>query len=136
MNLRLASAIELAEQLSDYGGSFVMLIHPNVTGEKLEFLKAIIPVLKPHSWFGTLQQYGDWWTMRDSVSVDTSGTETSIVVTVTSEIPVYGLRLDLDPAWRPQSPLPAGMTFSPGALYIEESGTEISVDFLISSESP
>lgn len=136
MNLRLDSAIELAEQLSDYGGSFVMLIHPNVTGEKLEFLNAIIPVLEPHSWFGTLQQYGDWWVMRDGVSVDTSSTEAGIVVTVNSEVPIYGLRLDLDSAWRPQTALPAGMTFSSGALYIGEAGTEVSVDFLISSETP
>ena len=48
-------------------------------------------------------------------------------VTVDSELPIQGLRLDLDTDWIPQSPLPDGVSFSPGSVYIAAAGTELSI---------
>jgi len=127
MNLREEPAVDLAKRLAEYGGCYVVLIHPNVTKEKIEFLNAVVPELKRFAWFGTLQQFGDWWTMRDSVSVDARIFEDEMVITVDSELPIQGLRLDLDTDWIPQSPLPDGVSFSPGSVYIAEAGTELSI---------
>lgn len=127
MNLREEPAVDLAKRLAEYGGCYVVLIHPNVTKEKIEFLNAVVPELKRFAWFGTLQQFGDWWTMRDSVSVDARIFEDEMVITVDSELPIQGLRLDLDTDWIPQSPLPDGVSVSPGSVYIAEAGTELSI---------
>ncbi|CUS56635.1 hypothetical protein MGWOODY_Hyp2530 [hydrothermal vent metagenome] len=65
--------------------------------------------------------------MRDSVSVDARIFEDEMVITVDSELPIQGLRLDLDTDWIPQSPLPDGVSVSPGSVYIAEAGTELSI---------
>lgn len=129
MNLRLNSAIELAQELADYGGSFVILIHPNITDEKLEFLRDIIPALEPFSWFGTLRQYGVWWEMRDQVSVDSRRSGDKVTLTITCPVEMRGLTLNLEPHWTLDSNLPKGVSFSPGVLYIDAGAKEISITF-------
>jgi hypothetical protein len=39
---RLPQALELARQLSRYGGLFVLLIHPDVVGQKMAFERRFI----------------------------------------------------------------------------------------------
>lgn len=129
MNLRVEPAIDLANELAEYGGSFVMLIHPNVTEGKLDFLETILPALQPRAWFGTLEAYGNWWTMRDGVAVDTRRTQDGWELSLTSRQPMRGLRLDIDPEWVPSGDLKDGLTFSPGQLHVDTAGTALTMTF-------
>jgi len=65
---RLPQALAVAERIARYGGLFVVLIHPNILDHKLDFQKRLVSALKDKAWFGTVREFGDWWTARDLIS--------------------------------------------------------------------
>jgi peptidoglycan/xylan/chitin deacetylase (PgdA/CDA1 family) len=95
MDQRDNDAVLLARQIARYGGSFVILVHPNEIEHKYRFLESVIPQLQPFTWFGTLAQLGGWWSARDQLEIDVSreGAETAIDLTATA--PIDGLSLQL-----------------------------------------
>lgn len=93
---RVGPAITLARQLSKYGGTMTVLIHPNVVGHKLAFEKAFVAEVKPYAWLGSLTDFGAWWSARDKVSLDIH--DDKLTITVAEQI--TGLALEL----------PAGVT--------------------------
>jgi hypothetical protein len=97
---RLPEALDLARKISHYGGSFVILIHPDVLAEKLEFERHFIPAVKEFSWFGSLQDFGGWWSARDQIGVDVtaSGDERIVLLTVPERI--SGLALQVPRGFR------------------------------------
>jgi hypothetical protein len=70
---RLHEAIDLARKLSLYGGSCVVLIHTNTLGHKLGFERDFVNAVRAFSWFGTLSEFGKWWSARNNVGVDVEG---------------------------------------------------------------
>ena len=97
MDLRVDEAVDLAQRLSSYGGSFVILIHPNQLEHKYRFLEAAIPRLKPFAWFGTQGQLGRWWAARDQLQVDVRREKKGTVISVVSAEQIDGLSLQLPP---------------------------------------
>jgi len=95
MDQRVDEAMALAQTLARYGGSYVMLIHPNEIDHKYRFLEQILPRLKPFAWFGTLSQYGSWWAARDQVEVDLSRPDGRLELRLTATDPLEGLALEL-----------------------------------------
>ena len=95
MDQRVDDAIGLAEQLAQYGGSFVILVHPNEAEHKYRFLEAAIPRLQPFAWFGTLAQLGDWWAARDGLELDVARDKRKTVLSLTTAVPIEGLSLRL-----------------------------------------
>jgi hypothetical protein len=57
---RLPQALELARKLSRYGGLFVLLIHPDVVGPKMEFERRLIEAVRDDAWLGSLEEFGAW----------------------------------------------------------------------------
>lgn len=71
MTDRLDAAKEILKKLQRYGGMMVVLIHPNVFEDKMDFLKQLLPYAKSSDvWMGSLGQFGAWWAARDQVGVD------------------------------------------------------------------
>lgn len=96
MGDRLPEALGIADKIKDYGGTFVLLNHPDILGHKFEFEQKFIRHVKPYAWFGTLGEYGDWWSARNEVTLDTTLEENGIVeVTLNSKEPIKGLTLEL-----------------------------------------
>lgn len=95
MDQRDDDAVMLARQIASYGGSFVILIHPNETMHKYRFLETVIPQLQPFTWFGTLAQLGGWWSARDQLEVDVSREGAAPVIHLTSTAPIVGISLQL-----------------------------------------
>ncbi|MGD0884202.1 MAG: polysaccharide deacetylase family protein [Thermodesulfovibrionales bacterium] len=97
---RLPEAVDLARKISSYGGSFVVLIHPDVLAEKFEFERKFIPAVKDFSWFGSLRDLGGWWSARDQIGVDvtSSGNERIVLLTVPEHI--SGLALQVPRGFR------------------------------------
>ena len=96
---RVPEALELARQIGRYGGSFVVLIHPNVLDHKLQFEKRLIEGVKSFAWFGSISQFGRWWSARNDVAVDVSTEEDSYVVTLQVPNPMAGLTIQVPEGW-------------------------------------
>nr|WP_272889337.1 polysaccharide deacetylase family protein [Stutzerimonas stutzeri] len=95
MDLRTDEAVTLAQQIATYGGSFVILVHPNEVDHKYRFLEDVIPRLKPFAWFGTLAQLGQWWAARDQLSLDVERDGSTLVVSLTAIEPISGISMQL-----------------------------------------
>lgn len=100
MGSRVAQAIDVARNISSYGGCVVVLIHPNILGHKLQFEREFVAAMKDRAWFGTIGQFGAWWAARNLVQVDVGGDGTRRTVTVTAPSRLSGLALEIPPAWR------------------------------------
>ena len=96
---RLDDAVKLAKKISRYGGIFVVLIHPDILDHKLEFQLGLIKAVKPYAWFGSLRQFGDWWSARDQISIDVVTKEQENRVMLDIPEPINGLVVNVPESW-------------------------------------
>ncbi len=95
---RLPDTIELAKKISHFGGLYVLLIHPNVDKNKIKFLDLFLTKIQTgfSAWFGTLAQFGDWWSARDQIEVDVFNRgQGQFTVKLKVPKPISGLTLNL-----------------------------------------
>jgi len=99
---RLPQAVTLARKIARHGGLCMVLIHTDSLGHKLAFEREFIEAVKDFSWFGTLGDYGEWWSARNEVQVDSEWKGDRLIVHllaprsltgITLEVP-FGFRLD------------------------------------------
>ncbi|MBY0265242.1 MAG: polysaccharide deacetylase family protein [Burkholderiales bacterium] len=110
---RLPQALELAGKIERYGGLYVVLIHPNITGHKLEFQNRLIAGLKDRAWFGTLREFGGWWVARDAASLRVSSSDRQRRLQLTLPQALSDLALEVPAQWRlDREHAPAGITQS------------------------
>ena len=106
MGDRLDAAIALAHKIRRYGGIFVVLIHPDILDHKFDFQVGFVDALRDHAWFGSLRQFGDWWSARDRIKIDVkSKTSTHRVVLDVPEA-ISGLVLSVPASWRLSTIIP------------------------------
>jgi hypothetical protein len=108
---RLPQALALAGQLGRYGGLFVVLIHTETVGPKLEFERRLVEALRQRAWFGTMRQFGDFWAARDQVAVDVARQGAQLLVTLAAPVRVAGLTLRLPKGYRVASVQPRELGF-------------------------
>ena len=97
---RIDESIALAEQISRHGGLVNILIHTNITGQKLEFEKLFIETFKGRAWFTHLSNYGQWWQARDSIYIDVEEPSPNVrLLIVDSGLAIEGLSLKLPLNW-------------------------------------
>ena len=99
MGDRLPQALEVAKRISRYGGSVVVLIHPNILDHKLAFEKGFVEGVRPYAWFGSVGEFGRWWAARNSVAVDVARDSSTMRVTVKAPVAVAGLTLEVPAGW-------------------------------------
>ena len=104
----------MARELARYGGLMNVLIHPDITGHKLQFERDFITALKPVAWFGTVNDFATWWAARNEVAVDVELSANFAAVTLTAPQPLTGLPLQVPASWRLQSVEPTGLKVTPG----------------------
>ena len=90
---RIRTSMRLAEQLSRYGACYVGQVHPSGEGWKVE--KAFYDAWKDRAWFGTLRDFGLWWTARNLVTMDIQREGFRRVVTVNVPKRMEGLAIML-----------------------------------------
>ena len=71
---RFDAAVGVIDRMARHGGVAVILIHPDVTGHKLQFEERLIDRMKSRMWIGSLGAFGDWWSARDRAEIDFDGT--------------------------------------------------------------
>ena len=101
MDKRVDEAVELARKISRYGGLYVVLIHPNVLDHKYRFLVELTSRLRDWCWWGTLQEFGAWWTARDGVEFDITPVDDVPVLAVRAVVPVERLGILLPDGFLP-----------------------------------
>jgi hypothetical protein len=99
MNERLDAALLLAKRIAAYGGIYVLLTHPNVTGEKLEFERQLVSELSGTAWFGSLDQFGGWWAARDSIRIQVTDSADLRTIGLNAPLPLDGLSLTVPAGW-------------------------------------
>ncbi len=123
MTSRLQLALSILRQLKRYGGMCVVLIHPNVFDDKLEFLQAFQPAAREAgAWIGSLKQMGEWWAARDSVTIDAEPAGPGVTLTLRGREGVHRLAVELpDANWR----------LEPGSFdteLVKQAGARINID--------
>ena len=106
---RLDEAITLAHKIRRYGGIFVVLIHPNILGHKLEFQSGFVKAMKPYAWFGSLSQFGKWWSVRDQLSMDVDNTGKNKRLILNVPDAVNGLVVNVPESWRLLTTIPESL---------------------------
>jgi len=105
---RLPQALALARKLSVYGGTFVILIHPNIVGQKFDFEKGFVQAMKGKAWLGPLAELGRWWAARDHVGVDVRRHGREAVVSLSVPEAMDSLPLEIPAGWQVIKISPAG----------------------------
>lgn len=100
MGDRLPEALEVARRISRYGGSVVVLIHPNILDHKLSFEKGFVEGVRPYAWFGSVGEFGRWWAARNRVQLDVVPGSKAMTVRLTAPDAVRGLALDVPASWK------------------------------------
>lgn len=94
-HLRLPESLAVADKLAAYGGHFVVLVHPNETGEKLESIGQLIEALQPRAWFGSIGEFGAWWEAREAVQIDVDAQPEKLRLSLSAPRAIAGLTLVL-----------------------------------------
>jgi hypothetical protein len=97
---RLDQVIDLATELSAYGGSFVVLIHPNVVRDKLDFERRLVEAMRDQAWFGSISDFGKWWAARNGAEIDVTEAGANPTVHVHAPDRIDGLTLSVPAGWR------------------------------------
>lgn len=119
MGDRLGDAIDLSKKISRYGGSFVVLIHPDILDHKLDFERGFVEAVKDYSWFGSMREFGDWWSARNGIEMDVEHEGQLVKLTLPRKI--KGLTLSV----------PAGMRFvaaDSASASVTQAGSNVMID--------
>lgn len=96
---RLDKTEALAERLARYGAPLVVLIHPNETGDKLEFERRLSTHFAERAWFGALGDFGAWWMTRAGTTVDVQSRGEEREVEISLPASISGLPIIPPPGW-------------------------------------
>lgn len=96
--LRFETINEVLEKIARRQGLAVVLLHPDVTGEKLEFEKKLIGKWKGRAWFATPSTFGAWWRARDEAQIDVEQRGQGWVLTVDTQRDLHNLEVILPKA--------------------------------------
>ncbi|NNG05548.1 MAG: hypothetical protein HKM95_15810, partial [Inquilinus sp.] len=125
MGSRVDAAIALARTVGRYGGTIVVLTHPNELGHKLVFHERFVAAIRDEAWFGSLSDFGRWWAARDAVALDAACARAVCEITVEAPVALRGLPIALPPGCDLIDP-PVGVRALPaGALLALADGTHV-----------
>jgi hypothetical protein len=104
MTARVDAAIDILRHLQSYGGLCTVLIHPDVFDDKFAFLQQFIARAKSMDvWFGTIAQFGDWWSARNGVTLDAQRDAGGYMLTLNAPRAIQGLALEVPSGWKLQT---------------------------------
>ena len=76
-------------------GLVVVLIHPNIVGDKLEFERKLIADWRDRAWIGSVADFGDWWVARDQAEADVVWKDGQPLLTAVAGGAIRGLTIRL-----------------------------------------
>ncbi len=135
---RVDQVIDLATRLSAYGGSLVVLIHPNVVGDKLEFERRLVDAVRDRAWFGSISDYGSWWAARNAAEIDVTEAGANRTVHVHAPGRIDGLTLTVPAGWRFSASAPGTVPVkaAKGVMILGPIVGDVALHFQQSSHDP
>jgi hypothetical protein len=121
MDKRLDEAIGIAHKISKYGGLFVVLIHPDILEHKLAFQKKFVDAVKDFAWFGTLAEFGQWWSARDKIEINVTAAKDQRLAAVNVPQSISGITLELPERWKL-------VAYQPSSLQVEQHNNRLLID--------
>ena len=120
MGLRLQQSLDVARKISRDGGIYPVLVHPNILGHKLDFVRGFTKALQSSAWFGSVEDFGSWWAARDDVDLDVSRDGDTVTVQLATRSAVHDLTIEIPSHWSLQKPNVAALELKerPGAVTI------------------
>jgi peptidoglycan/xylan/chitin deacetylase (PgdA/CDA1 family) len=120
MGLRLQQSLDVARKIARDGGIYPILVHPNILGHKLEFVRGFTKALQGSAWFGSVDEFGSWWAARDGVDLDASRDGEKVTVRIASKRALHDLTIEIPSHWSLDDPGVAGLGIKqrPGAITI------------------
>lgn len=103
---RLDDAIDVARRIARHGGLYVVLIHPDELGDKLEFQRRLVAAIGEGAWRGSLGEFGRWWAAREAVRLDAQMTPSGAELRLVAPEPIAGLTLELPSGFEASGTLP------------------------------
>ena len=104
MGLRLPQSLEVARKIARDGGIYPILVHPNILGHKLDFVRGFAKAMQGRAWFGSIDEFGSWWAVRDGVDLDAHRDGDTVVVRVASKRAMRDLTIEIPPHWSLEAP--------------------------------
>lgn len=99
MGSRVPEAVSLARKIARYGGSVVVLIHPNMLGHKFQFEKQFVAAVKDLAWFASVGQFGAWWASRNQIEVNVAADGRRRILSLEIPSPLVGLTVQVPESW-------------------------------------
>ena len=132
---RLPQTLDLAHKLARYGGSMVVLIHPDILDHKLAFERGLVAALKADAWFGAMGEFGAWWAARDAVGVDVAANGSERVLTLDIPQKIAGLGLAIPSGWtyRASEPKDVKLAVSETGVVLAEAQGAVTLRFSAAS---
>lgn len=102
LDKRYGEASELVGKIARQNGLVVVLMHTNVTAEKLAFERRLVEEWRNRAWIGSLAQFGAWWVARDGAELDVVEQDGRPVLRAVAGAAVDGLAIRLPKAANPE----------------------------------
>lgn len=99
MDKRVGAALDVAKNISRYGGLCLVLSHPNVVDYKLVFEKAFFEGVKGYSWIGSVKDFGRFWAARNKITIDVQDRGREKLVSLKIPQPISGFTLIVPKGW-------------------------------------
>lgn len=123
LNERLGQAVFITDQVAKYGGLVIISISPENAGGNFDFFSSYIDQYSEDAWFGTVTEFGDWWSAKNLLSINGIRKDELLYFSITAPKPIRNLPLIL----------PAGMQViekSPFNLKVRPYSDGIIIDYL------
>jgi peptidoglycan/xylan/chitin deacetylase (PgdA/CDA1 family) len=91
---RRQQALDLANQIADYRGLFVVLLHPASGNGELKFIRFLVNRLGDRDWHGTIRQYGTFWKARNQLRINFEEQGDDFLVEITAPRQIKGLTIN------------------------------------------
>lgn len=136
MGLRLQQSLDVARKISRDGGIYPILVHPNILGHKLEFVRGFTKAMQSVAWFGSVDEFGAWWSARDGVNLDAYRDGEAVAVRIESKRGLRDLTIEVPPHWSLQDPgmAKAGPKQRPGTITLANLSGTVVLKFCVSSK--
>lgn len=70
LSQRFDAAQQVIGAIARDHGVAVIMIHPDIAGQKLEFERRLIEAWQSRAWIGSLRDFGSWWRGRDQLATE------------------------------------------------------------------
>lgn len=130
LDLRLQKSLDLANEISKYGGFMNVLIHTDTVGYKYSFEKGFIEALKQKACFMSIRKFASWWVKRNALRfwVKAKGNKRYQLTIAKTKHTLYGISFTVPDSWQLENN-PKGVRQSGNQILIDKLNKQVNLTF-------